>query len=611
MSRLPSIPTIEWKDGDIPYSATSNDVYYSISDGLSETRHVFIDGCSLPQAWINKNSFTIGELGFGTGLNFLAVWQLWNEHRPSKQSWLEFVSFENSLLSKEQATRALSRWAELNDLTKRLLLNWPNRAKGIRRFEWQDFGVGLTLHIEDIKSALPASQFKANAWFLDGFAPSRNPEMWTDEIYRCIAERSLPETSLATFSVAGHVRRGLASVGFNVSKKPGHDRKRQRLEAVFVETNLPKPDPFGIRWFEPSPTSVAILGAGIAGATLAWSLASYGCEVDVFDGSETTKLAASRNRFAFVMPRLDAGDNLEAKILIDAFLTARASYRGMPGVIETAVTQLPRSDLENTKFEKLLQDRPLSEDEFIRSSQSGLVHKNVLVLKPNILIDALLNRSSLKNKNPSRSQLESYDIVIIASGIASGHKFPWLSLTPKLGQVEYKDGCSLRPTSAVAASHIGLCLGRERFWGSTFEPLDGNESSCSAAKQLNFEGLKNMGVPWLSEVEDLISESRTSVRATTRDRLPLIGAIPDYDRFTSDFSTYANGHLPKIDAPLLEGWYMSTGFGSRGFTWGPWAASILTSLILKKPIPATEATLKAISPARQILRQIKRGELAI
>ena len=611
MSRVPSIPELEWKEGSVPYSPQSGDVYYSVHDGLDETRCVFLEGCGLPQAWNNKESFTVGELGFGTGLNFLALWDLWNKHRPSTSAWLEFVSYENAPLTRDQAELALSRWFELKELADLLLRAWPNRALGVRRTEWPEFGIGLTLHIDEMKVALPASRFIADAWFLDGFAPARNPEMWTQEVFGCLVERSNQNARLATYSVAGNVRRGLERVGFQVERKPGHGTKRQRLEAIYNDRNSVVADPYGIRWLNRQSKRVAILGAGIAGATLARALTKQSCEVDVFDQESSRSLCASRNRYALVMPRLDATDTLEARILIDAYITARESYKEMPGVNETEVTQLPRTEKEKVKFENLILDSPLPEEDLDLSKNSALLHKRALIVKPKVLIDALLSGSNIKKKRPSISELEDYDVVVIALGFATLDYVPWLDLSAKLGQVEYVGECSASRASAVAAGHFGLTIGNDRFWGATFDRFEGCISVTASAQQSNLEGLQRLNPVWFNDVKDLKTESRASVRATTPDRLPLIGAIPDYEKYVETFIGYSNGTLPSADAPLIKGWYVSSGFGTRGFTWGPWAASILTAQILSRPYPATESTLQAVSPARQILKRIKKGKLTL
>ena len=607
MSRVPSIPELKWKEGNVPYSPQSSDVYYSLHGGLDETRSVFLEGCGLPRAWNGKDNFTVGELGFGTGLNFLALWHLWNEHRPSTSSWLEFVSYENSPLTRDQAELALSPWVELKELADLLLRFWPHRALGVRRTEWPEFGVALTLHIDQIKVALPASRFIADAWLLDGFAPARNPEMWTQEVFGCLAERSNRNTRLATYSVAGDVRRGLEKVGFQVERKPGHGTKRQRLEAIYVDRQLVAADPYGIRRLDRQPKRVAILGAGIAGATLARALTEQSCKVDVFEQESSRSLGASGNRYALVMPRVDATDTLEARILIDAYITARESYKEMPGVYETEVTQLPRTEKEEKKFEKLILDPPLPQEDLLLLENSALLHKRALIVKPKVLIDALLSRANIKIKRPSMSELEDYDVVVIASGFATLDYVPWLALSPKLGQVEYVGGCSASGASALAAGHFGLTTGTERFWGATFDKFEGCVSVTASAEQSNLEGLRKLNPVWFEDVKGLKTESRASVRATTPDRLPLIGAIPDYEKYVETFLSYSNGTLPRADAPLIKGWYISSGFGTRGFTWGPWAASILTAQILGRPYPATESTLQAVSPARQILKRIKKA----
>ena len=370
-------------------------------------------------------------------------------------------------------------------------------------------------------------------------------------------------------------------------------------------------DPYGTRWFDQPPKRIAILGAGIAGANLARTLTRERCKVDVFDLQCHRSFAASGNKYALVMPRLDATDTLEARILIDAYLAARESYKGMPGVFETEVTQYPRSEKEEEKFKKLLNDSPLPENDLVPAGKYGLLHKHCLIVKPKILIEALLREATMFDRLPTKSELSDYDVVIVASGMATLDYVPWLKLSAKLGQVEFIGDCKTISASAVAAGHFGLSLEKERFWGATFEPFEGNTSISYLAQQSNLRGLQKLNPTWFKEVENNETESRASVRATTPDRLPLIGSIPDYKIYSETFSSYSNGTLPQVDAPLKRGWYISSGFGTRGFTWGPWAASILTAQILRKPFTVTKATLKAVSPARQILRRIKKGQLTI
>uniref|UniRef100_UPI0030F4CC35 tRNA (5-methylaminomethyl-2-thiouridine)(34)-methyltransferase MnmD n=1 Tax=Hyphomonas sp. TaxID=87 RepID=UPI0030F4CC35 len=234
MPRLLTPPEIDWREDGTPVARAHDDVYFTAGDGLAESRAVFLAGCGLPDAWQGREVFTVAETGFGTGLNFLALWQMWETHRPSPTARLHFVSFEAFPLLPEDAVRALDSWPELEELAALMIARWPGPAKGVRRMVWPDAGISLTLHHGDIRETLPAARFRADAWFLDGFSPAKNEEMWGTWIYPEIAAHSAPDARLGTFTVAGAVRRGLADAGFAVSREPGHGRKRERLEATLA-----------------------------------------------------------------------------------------------------------------------------------------------------------------------------------------------------------------------------------------------------------------------------------------------------------------------------------------------------------------------------------------
>lgn len=224
------LPTAEldWGADGVPRSGVFGDVYFSVADGLAETHAVFHAGCNLPAAWENTQHFTIAELGFGTGLNFLATWQLFNATQREGQH-LHYISTEGFPLTLADATRALSHWPELQPLATQLLAQWPLALRGVQRLCFPN--VTLTLWLGDVAETLPQMEFTADAWFLDGFAPSKNPAMW-EGIYQHLARLSRSGTRAATYSVAVAVQRGLAAAGFIIEKVPGFGRKRERLQAV-------------------------------------------------------------------------------------------------------------------------------------------------------------------------------------------------------------------------------------------------------------------------------------------------------------------------------------------------------------------------------------------
>ncbi len=617
-SRLPTLPDQEWGDDGAPRDVAFQDIYFSPEDGLSEAKAVFLTGCGLPAAWINRRVFVIGELGFGTGLNFLAAWDLWRRHRPSADARLHFVSFEGFPLDRPDAARALENWPSIADLATRLLDRWPDRARGVRRLSWPDDGVELTLHIDDVEHALPQARLAADAWFLDGFAPSRNAGMWSPDVFAQIAERSATGARAATFTVAGAVRRGLETAGFKVEKKPGHGRKRERLEAVLSVPQGAQPDVFGLRPARRPPKRVAILGAGIAGASAARAFHARGAEVVVFDPSAQPAKGASGNPLALLMPRLDAADTVQARTLIDFYLHARRMYRGLPGAEPCDVVQKPETESDAERFAKVLADPPLGLEDLEAHRDGGLLHKGAMILRPDVLIPALIAGAELRLGAPvaieppeRKVNGETFDAIVVASGMAATEVdgLYWLPLTGKLGQVEHVAGAPRTAPSAVASGRYALTSNGDRLVGASFEPVGEAPETKSAARDENLAHVGRLS-PWMhDDFNRLEIVSRAGVRATTPDRMPLIGAAPDHVAAIDAFAGMRTGRPPDANAPLIEGLYILSGFGARGFTWGPLGGAIVAAQAFGYPAPASLGALQAVSPMRFIHRTLKRREV--
>lgn len=216
----------------VPRSEQFDDVYFSVQDGLAETRHVFLDGNNLPYAWGEKESFTICETGFGTGLNFLAVLQLLERSESPRK--LHYISFEKFPLEKAYIAECLSGWVELGDKLDELLSVYPSDInKKISKLTIND-RVDVTLIFGDVNDEIPKLQEKVDCWFLDGFKPSSNPDMWSEVVFENMARLSHGETTFATFTSAGFVRRGLKAVGFDVQKVRGFGRKREMCVGQYM-----------------------------------------------------------------------------------------------------------------------------------------------------------------------------------------------------------------------------------------------------------------------------------------------------------------------------------------------------------------------------------------
>lgn len=213
-------PSLDWRDERIPVSLRFDDPYFSLAGGLDETRHVFLTGNGLPGRF--RDGFQIAELGFGTGLNLLAV--LLAHQGPGH---LHYTSFEAFPMAAPDIARALEAFPEVAEIAEPFLRQWQAGATALA-FP----GLTATIHLGDARETLPAWDGQADAWFLDGFSPAKNPELWSPDLMAEVARHTAPGGTFATYTAAGHVRRALAEAGFSVSRQPGFGRKRHMTAGV-------------------------------------------------------------------------------------------------------------------------------------------------------------------------------------------------------------------------------------------------------------------------------------------------------------------------------------------------------------------------------------------
>lgn len=337
----PPPPDLDWRTGKTPVSRQFDDIYFSSDGGLDETVDVFLKGCDLPADWHGHDVYTICELGFGTGLNFLATWDLWNKN-PGKGR-LHFISIEAYPFDRQSLKKALGAWPALAPEAEKLLAQWPGRVKGVHRLHFGNVSLSL-LHM-DVGAALRALDGQVNSWFLDGFSPAKNPDMWSADVFSEIAKKSTYRAKLATFTVAGAVRRGLTDAGFWVEKRPGFGRKRERLIAQYKGTSVPsKPR---------QSLSPVIIGQGIAGASIALAYKRRGIEPILIAPREGTERAASANPAALVMPRLDLQDRPESRFFLSAYLYAQNVYTAQGSVLQNGLMHIAKDAKEAARFQKI------------------------------------------------------------------------------------------------------------------------------------------------------------------------------------------------------------------------------------------------------------------
>lgn len=604
MPRLPPRPDLTWTDTGAPHAQAFSDIYFS-GDGLAESRAVFLNGCNLPAAWAKRETYTVGELGFGSGLNLLALWDLWRGHRPSTTARLHFLSFEGYLMAPGDAARVHAHHPELAALSAELLAKWPVQTRGTQRIFLSD-DVTLTLCVDEISHALPRAAGQCNAWFLDGFAPARNPDMWSAEAMKEIARLSGPGAIAATYTVAGDVRRNLSAAGFAVEKKPGHGSKRERLEA-----RLPGGEPSRER-----PHKVAIIGAGIAGACTARAFADRGCEVHVFDAGSAPGAGASGNPTALVMPRLDATDTPEARALISAWLVARNFYGEFS---PNAVQQLPaerlaRNDRDHKRFARILADPPLPADLLApldpEEPGAGYRISECLALRPERALPELLDQAILHFNTPVRTVDPRDDGVELILGdrtsmsfdlavVCAGNDLPALELAnappivPRQGQVECITEATSEQRARTDGGYVVEAFG-DLVFGSTFDPADGPPRVTSEARAQNLETFARLRPDLDTPASEGAISSRAGIRATTSDRLPFAGPI-------RTASTVEEKMRP-IDALQLVG-----GLGARGFLWSPLLGELVASRAFGEPLPVPSDIAALLDPDRFRQRASRRA----
>ncbi|MBP0132985.1 MAG: tRNA (5-methylaminomethyl-2-thiouridine)(34)-methyltransferase MnmD, partial [Nitrosospira sp.] len=378
--------SLSWQNG-LPFSSRFDDVYFSAESGLEEARHVFLKGNRLDQRFAtlsNKQGFTIGETGFGTGLNFLCAWQLFEQVAPEGAS-LDFFSTEKFPLDVDELRAALAIWPDLKPFYDELIQHWWRWVPGWNRWNFADGRVRLTLAIGDVDETLPQlPSGSVDAWFLDGFSPSKNPEMWADSVLMQLARTSNTAATMATYTSAGWVRRGLQSAGFSVEKVPGYGRKREMVCGQLFRPS----HPLEAQRRPTRPQSAIVIGGGIAGCAAAYALAKRGVGVTLLERSTHLASAASGNSRGILHARFGASDNLlhrfvlasygHALTLLDEVLPVDGDLRSECGLLQLnfspneskRITQLAKGEWPEHLF-RVIDDTEASDLTGIKMESGG------------------------------------------------------------------------------------------------------------------------------------------------------------------------------------------------------------------------------------------------
>lgn len=583
-------PRLDWRDTG-PVAPDFGDIYFSAQDGLAETRAVFLAGCGLPHAWQGRDRFTIGELGFGTGLNFLAAWQMWRDTRPD-DAWLHYISIEKYPLRRADAGRALSAWPELAPLADRLIASWPQPLKGAHRLRFDDERISLTLFQDDVAAALPQIEADIDAWFLDGFAPSGNADMWAETVWPQLARLSRPGARAATFTVAGAVRRGLQAAGFEVEKKPGFGRKRERLEAVFAGP-VSSPDPKPFPRLPASHGAIVIRGGGIAGASLAHALRRRGRDAVIVDPAGLAA-GASGAPSGLLTPRLEKADRPHVRATLAAFEYARQLYDGLGLLQAEGALRLFRDDAEARRFGAIAD--AMGEGYEVRDD--GLWMHRAGRFSPRDIVRALAADCRIVTGTES---VAGAALIVDCRGPQAA----MADLSESAGRVAVFDGTP--PDHPIVwGGYVSAMEDGRVLLGATHEKGadPGPAEAAIAALRADLAqrcpeiaaGLGGEGSSW------------AGIRATTPDRLPAAGSLPGPE-FDATWRAAARGGPQPVrmtaDAPPH---IILSGFGSRGFAHAPLLAEALAADICGEPSPLERTGREAMHPARFRFRALKRGD---
>ena len=658
MSKPPLVPAEINFDGDgTPRSVVYGDVYHSRHGGLKQAQHAFIAGNALPQRWQQAagESFAVLETGFGIGLNFLATWQAWRE--IPHQGRLHYLATELHpfRLADMQTLLALELDEAHTELAKALLKRWPLPIGGVHRLELTD-DVVLTLMFGDSTEMLAACQSGRgiDAVYLDGFAPAKNPAMWSRKLLASVTRFCHADSTLATWCVVGEVRRELKALGWSLQRVPGYATKREMLCGKYSPPAYRHAVPPAPTFAKPDEKRAIVIGAGIAGCTVSERLAARGWQIDLFDKHPAPATEASGNPIGLLLPRLAKDDAIGARAARAAYFYALRYLSNLPqanwsscGVLQLAAdatdAQYQQDCIASGLFPETFvqwldaaQAKARLTDTFAwKPAQGGWWFADGAWVEPASVCLAAIHRAgqhlqanfsteinriayadgewSVFDERDSR--LAHAPQLVLANAHAANRLLPTdlatlldkhLPLDRVRGQISILDAATHPDLASVPVALSGngyltpavngrLCL------GASFNRNDDNMTETFADHQHNLQRLEEL-LPGASKgIDPSHLKGRVGFRTTTPDRLPLAGPLPDP-------AAIIKGDPGLRNMLRAHGLHALIGLGSRGLMWAPLAAELLASRLCGEPLPMDSRLADALDPARFYLRHLRRAQ---
>ncbi|MDX9664637.1 bifunctional tRNA (5-methylaminomethyl-2-thiouridine)(34)-methyltransferase MnmD/FAD-dependent 5-carboxymethylaminomethyl-2-thiouridine(34) oxidoreductase MnmC [Pseudomonas sp. P5_152] len=650
---------LDWDDQGRPRSRVFDDVYFSDQSGLEETRYVFIEQNRLSERFAALSAgekLVIGETGFGTGLNFLCAWQLF-EQQAVAGARLHFISVEKYPLSPADLQRALALWPELKAFAEPLLAQYVAIHQGFQRLVLDHGRVTLTLLIGDALEQLPQLDAQIDAWFLDGFAPAKNPEMWTAELFAELARLAAPGSTISTFTSTGWVRRLLNAAGFKMRRTPGIGHKWEILRGAFIAWPAETPAPAAVKpWFARPPQHLGerhalVIGAGLAGCASAASLAARGWQVSLLERHADLAQEASGNPQGVLYLKLSAHGTALSQMIVSGFGHTRRLlehlHRGHDwddcGVLQLAFDAKEaerQAKLAAAFASDLLQPLDRLQAQAIAGialehgglfyPEGGWVHPPALcrwqAAHPQVQL--LAHREVLQLRKVDQlwqawdgeTLLASAPVVILAGAaqikqFAQSADLPLKRIRGQITRLAQTPQSQSLGTVVCAEGYVAPARLGEHTLGASFDFKSDDLTPTTAEHLGNLDMLKDISPDLverlhISELDPEQLQGRAAFRCTSPDYLPIVGPLADSQAFTQAYGALAKDarQVPDHPCPWLEGLYVNSGHGSRGLITAPLSGELLAAWLDNEPLPLPRSVAEACHPNRFALRQLIRGK---
>lgn len=641
------------QDG-VPFAPAFGDVYHARAGAFEQARQVFLAGNGLPGRWQGRERFVVLEAGFGLGNNFLATWAAWRQdaERPRR---LVFVSIEKHPPTAADMARVHDQSPEPS-LAAQLVAAWPAAAHGLHTLAFEQGAVTLLLAFGDLADWLPELQLQADAIYLDGFAPARNASMWEARALRSLARLAAPGATAATWSAAHAVRVALTGAGFHARHVPGFAGKREMTvaEATAGATARRRGAPAG-RHPMPQARRALVIGAGLAGASVARALARQGLQVVVLDEADRPAAAASGNPAGLFHGVVHTHDGAHAQLLRAAALRAAQVYRPLveSGQVPGSVQGLLRgaADLDATSLQALARKVPREYAQALSREQAselagcpvagpawlfpggGWLEPAALVqawlVEPGVQLHSGRRVAQLQRTPMGRWQahgedgelLAEADVAVVAAASATpallaphsdAPAWPWRRTRGQLSRLRPAEAEMLPCPRLPLASGgylitLPAALGGGLLCGATSQPGDDEASPRIEDHRANLAQITALtgttpALPesWFDAGSSLI-EGRVAWRLGCDDRLPVLGGVPLPETALAGARQLEQPrHVPRV-----PGLYVFSALGSRGITWAPLLGEVLAAGITGAPLPLAGSLLDAVDAARFVSRRAR------